>query len=170
MLYLLSNSCIYRAHFKCIIGYSGRDFSPHYATAFSMKLCQKLFIECFSAVRAVPELLKEEEGLGAHTGVIMLLPSIGVQYFWCHDSIRPCGEQFPLQCPECLAIRTLRFSKTKDPWRFAARCICGWRMEHNTGKINVKFPESGKGWGSEMLYGSEQDLEVLRKAPREGSV
>jgi hypothetical protein len=43
-------------------------------------------------------------------------------------------------------------------------------MEHNTGKINVKFPESGKGWGSEMLYGSEQDLEVLRKAPREGSV
>src|SRR5215470_19866303 len=96
--------------FKYIIGYTDHDFLPHHATSLSMKLCHKLFIECFSVLRALPDLLKEEEGLGAHTGVILLSTSIAVRYFWCHVSIRPWGAKVALQCPHCYVLRMMNFS------------------------------------------------------------
>src|SRR5271168_939939 len=77
---------------------------------FTMKLCHKVFIECFSVIHVLPDFLSEEEGLGAHTSVVFLSPSIGIRYFWCNRAVCLCGDKVSLQCPKCLAIKTLKMS------------------------------------------------------------
>jgi hypothetical protein len=83
------------------------NFFPHFATSLLMKLAQKMFIECFSVLRALPKLLKEEAGLGAHTSIVVLAPTFRLNYFWMHDGIRPYGAEIALQCPSCAVIQQL---------------------------------------------------------------
>lgn len=159
-----TNSSI-RQKFKYIIGYTERDFLPHQATSLSMKLCHKLFIECFSVLRALPDLLEEEEGLGAHTGVVLLSTSIAVRYFWCHKTIRPCGDKVPLQCPACYVLRMLNFSAGDSAGKYIVRCRCGWQRECDVGFIGL-FPPGGIGWGRQLLYGTEVDFQRVWNSPR----
>ena len=154
-----------RARFTHIIGYTEKDFIPHYTTTFSMKLCHKVFIECFSVLRVLSELLEEDQGLGAHTGVVVLSPSVGVRYFWCNKSLRPCGDIVPLQCPNCFALRVLRFSSA-GPGRYKAKCHCQWEQEYSPTITSAIFPVSGNGWAREMLYGGEADFQRVLSAPR----
>lgn len=155
-----------RRKFKSIIGYTEQDFLPHQATAFSMKLCHKLFIECFSITRCLPNLLNEEEALGAHTSVILLISSLGFRYFWCHKAYRPFGDKVPLQCPDCFAIRTLSFSSGSEE-KYTVRCRCGWRKECVPKISPALYPEGGIGWARTILYGTADDVERVSKAPRE---
>src|SRR5262245_45564208 len=160
------NTAILRNHFNYIVGYTERNFSPHAATSLSMKLCHKLFVECFSMTRSLPELLKEEEGLGAHTGVVLLSQLFGVRYFWCHRSIRPLGEKVSLQCAQCRAIKTLSFLSTGLAGKFKVRCRCRFDCEHLVNHKGVLFPEGGIGWGRAFIYGSEKEYQDVRNAPR----
>jgi len=162
----LTNSHAIRRQFKCIIGYTEENFLPHHATSFSMKLCHKLFIECFSIIHALPDLLQEEEGLGAHTGVVLLSTSIGVRYFWCHKSVRPCGDKIPLQCPVCYAIRTLKFAGSASG-AYNVRCQCGHKMECTAKNSPALYPEGGTGWGKQICYGTEADYQAAWSAPRD---
>lgn len=162
----LTNPSTIRKHFKYTIGYTSHTFLPQHATSFSMKLCQKLFIECFSVIRALPELLKEEEGLGAHTGVVLLSTSIGVRYFWCHTSIRPCGDIIAFQCPNCYALRTLTFSAGESSGTYKAQCRCGWSKAVVAHIFPALYPPGGNGWARQMLYGSEGDFQRVWNAPR----
>lgn len=162
----VTNSATIRKHFKYTIGYTSHTFLPQHATSFSMKLCQKLFIECFSVIRALPDLLKEEEGLGAHTGVVLLSNSIGVRYFWCHTSIRPCGDIIALQCPKCYALRTLKFSAGESSGTYRAECRCRWSKDFVAQISPALYPPGGNGWGRQMLYGTEADFQRVWNAPR----
>ena len=153
--------------FNYIFGYSEDHFLPHHATSLSMKLCQKLFIECFSVLRTLPDLLQEEEGLGAHTGVVVLSTSVAIRYFWCHRSIRPCGDKVAHQCPRCYAIRTLTFSLGGPSGVYVARCRCGWNKEHDVRIPGAVYPDSGTGWARHLLYGTEEDFQRARSAPRD---
>jgi len=132
-----------------------------------MKLCHKLFIECFSVLRALPDLLQEEEGLGAHTGVVVLSKSIAIRYFWCHPSRRPFGNKVSHQCPECLAIRTLAFSAGPSPQSYVSRCRCTWQVESVVSLPGVTFPVGGNGWARQILYGTEEDFQRVKSAPRD---
>jgi hypothetical protein len=132
-----------------------------------MKLCHKLFIECFSVLRALPDLLKEEEGLGAHTGVLLLSTSIAVRFFWCHKSIRPWGDKVALQCCHCYVRRMLKFSPTMSAGQYKIECgSCERKEEHNVGYFAV-FPEGGMGWGRQLLYGTEVDFQRAWNALRD---
>jgi hypothetical protein len=153
--------------FNYIFGYSEEYFLPHHATSLAMKLCQKLFIECFSVLRTLPDLLQEEEGLGAHTGVVVLSTSIAVRYFWCHRSIRPCGDKVSHQCPQCFAIRTLSFSPGRSSGAYVMRCRCGWQKEHDVSLPHTVYPDSGTGWGRQLLYGTEEAFQRARGAHRD---
>jgi hypothetical protein len=132
-----------------------------------MKLCQKLFIECFSVLRTLPDLLQEDEGLGAHTGVVVLSTSVAARYFWCHKSIRPWGERIALQCPVCFAIRTLSFSEGDSSGKYVARCRCGWQSECGVRVPDVLYPDGGTGWARQILYGTQEDFKRVRNAPRD---
>jgi hypothetical protein len=126
-----------------------------------MKLCHKLFIECFSVIHALPALLQEEEGLGEHTGVCLLSKSIGIRYFWCHTMIRPYGDKIPLQCPRCFALKTVSFSAGGSPGKYTVQCrhSCGWRAECIAEISPASYPEHGTGWGRQILYGTEADFQ-----------
>jgi hypothetical protein len=161
----LTNSAI-RNKFKSTIGYTSHTFLPQYATSFCMKLSHKLFIECFSIIRVLPELLKEEEGLGTHTGVVLLSTSIGIRYFWCHTSIRPCGDLVALQCPKCYVLRALTFSAGGSAGTYKAQCPCGWSDVKVAQILPASYPPGGNGWGRQMLYGAEPDFQRVWNAPR----
>jgi hypothetical protein len=167
LTFKLTDSHAVRNKFNYIIGYSEDYFLPHHATSLSMKLCQKLFVECFSVLRALPDLLREEEGLGAHTGVVVLSASFGARYFWCHKSIRPWGVKVALQCPQCFAVRTLSFSAGGSSGTYIVRCRCGWHEECDVGLSNVFYPDGGNGWARQILYGTEADFQRVRNAPRD---
>jgi hypothetical protein len=131
-----------------------------------MKLCHKVFIECFSVIRVLPDLLSEEEGLGAHTGVVVLSPSIGIRYFWCNRTIRPCGDKVSLQCPNCLGVKTIRFSGA-GKGRYNVKCLCQWAQECDADSTFATYPDDGNGWGKQMLYGTDKDFERVWSASRE---
>jgi hypothetical protein len=136
-----------------------------------MKLVHKVFIECFSAIRVLPDILGEEEGLGAHSAVFLLTPTFGIQYFWCHPDVRPFGEKLSLQCPSCRVLRSVRVEMGRmGKGILEASCSCGWSHLSTPVKGDVILPPVlGKkmvGWGNSMIYGSRADLLALWNAPR----
>jgi hypothetical protein len=137
-----------------------------------MKLAQKLFIECFSMVRILPDILKEEEGLGAHTAVILASQTFGIRYFWCHPSVRPLGINKAPQCPNCHAVRTLSFtSLTTGSRDFTISCNCGWVEELSMGNPKAILPKVMNGavigWANELLYGMKADVDKVWSAHRD---
>ena len=159
---------VLRKTFKYVIGYSEKQFYPHLATSFQMKLCQKLFIECFSVLRAVPGILTEEEGLGAHASVIVAHSKIGIRYFWCHNQIRPFGDAIPLQCPNCMVVRAFKFRPLENSSKYEVKCQnCQWVKNRDILHLERKgFPTSGTGCGHEIIYGTKGDMESMYNAPR----
>jgi hypothetical protein len=158
--------------FNYIIGFKSQDFVPHTATTLLTKFTQKHFIECFSVLRSLPSLLKEEEELGSHTSVIVLSQSFGLSYFWCHDTICPYGDKIPLQCldPTCNVIQKLKFKNVKT-WVYKRTCKCGWTIVKDATIPNAVLPKAAngqtKGWGNELLYGTRARVEEVQQAPKE---
>jgi len=134
-------------------------------TSFALKLCTKLFIECFSMVRALPGLLNEEEGLGAHTGVVLLARTFGVTYFLCNKNYRPMGVKIPLQCPECLAVKTLRGAPGSPGYLevLCVGCKSGWKLE---APVTVRYPEEANGWARQFVFGGDDEYGKVWNAPR----
>lgn len=167
-LYILcSNSIFCRGPFRWIFGYTQHEFSPNYATFLSSKLCHKHFVEGFSILHALPSILNEEEGLGAHTDVIALCPDIGVRFFWCNKHFRPLGIKAPIQCPGCFAIKTVTCSTNVATGEVTARCACSWSIVKVVDTAGTTFPPRGEGWGRSMLYGSDVDYQRLKNLPRD---
>ena len=160
----------HRKYFNQIIGFTEKNFVPHMSTTFLVKLTQKIFIECFSVIRSLPSLLKEEEGLGAHTSVILLSPTFGLRYFWCHDTVRPYGDNIP-QCT-CGRVRQFRCDTiNQSQWTYKLTCSCGWTKVKDATIPKAVLPKAvnGKvvGWGDQLLYGTRIGVREVREAPRE---
>jgi hypothetical protein len=141
------------------------------ATPLLIKLVIKNFVECFSVIRILTDLLKEEEGLGAHTSIILLLPFLGLEYVWWHKDICPLGEMVSLQCPICRAIRTLTINvDTGKPGAYNVSCLCGWKGRKQSARVDLDMSGMrGKdsGWGKRLVYGSPISYQTIWKAPRE---
>ena len=136
-----------------------------------MKLAVKTYIECFSISRIVPDLLKEEEGLGAHTSVITLSPSFGLEFFWCHKTLRPLGELIPLQCPKCAVLRSMTFTMVgQRVGTYKAFCPCGFMVEKDAKIADATLPQAADGsvigWGSRLWFGSPVAANKAWNAPR----
>jgi hypothetical protein len=136
-----------------------------------MKLVIKIFIECFSMIRILPDLLSEEEGLGIHTSVILFTATFGLRYFYCHKAFRPFGERIALQCQKCLGVRTLTFQIVPgDNHAYTRSCQCGWQDRRNLDLQDTIWPKSSDGgivgWANQVMYGSRGDVEAAWKAPR----
>ena len=141
------------------------------ATPFLMKLMIKTYIECFSISRILPDLLKEEEGLGVHTSILTLCPSFGLEYFWCHKSLRPLGELIPLQCPKCAVLRSMTFTTVgQRAGTYKALCPCGLTVEKDAKIADAKLPQTADGsitgWGSRLWFGSPVAVSKAWDAPR----
>jgi hypothetical protein len=161
-----------RRYFNCIISFQAANFYPHLASTFLMKLVHKVFIECYSVIQVLPDILREEEGLGAHASVLLFAPTFGIRYFWCHPDIRPLGETLPLQCPSCSVLRSVRFELgLTSPGSLEVFCHCGWSESTTLPEGDVVLPSAvGKkiiGWGNSMIYGTRAELQEARNAPRD---
>ena len=136
-----------------------------------MKLIIKNFIECFSVIRIIPELLREEEGLGAHTSVKVFSPFVGFEYVWWHRDLRPLGDSISPQCPICHAVRTLTIgTEIAKPGMYSVSCVCGWEGKKQMGKLNLDLSATGggiMGWGKRLLYGTPASFQTIWKAPRD---
>ena len=97
-------------------------------------------------LRILPDILKEEEGLGAHSSVLVLSHRFAVEYFWVHKDLRPFGDTLTLQCPKCFAIRTLTFKLLDNKsGEFQASCHCGWTDQKLSGKGNALMLKGSQG-------------------------
>lgn len=116
-------------------------------------------------VRVLPGLLNEEEGLGAHTGVVLLGRTFGVRYFFCNKNYRPMGIKIPLQCRECSAIKTLRGTPGAPGYLevVCASCKIDSRLEV---PMAVRYPEEGNGWAHQFFFGGEREYSEVWNAPR----
>jgi hypothetical protein len=72
--------------FKYIIGFEGPHLFPHMAKILMMQLTQKVFIECFSVLRILPDLLDDEEELGYHTAIHVISSTISLHYVFYDPS------------------------------------------------------------------------------------
>jgi acetone carboxylase gamma subunit len=72
---------------------------------------KKVFVEKFTLEKVLPALLREEEGLGAHTSVLNLSAQVGERYTWSHPDIKPMGVALDLQCQQCGRLRSLDVSR-----------------------------------------------------------
>jgi hypothetical protein len=120
----------------------------------------------------LPALLKEEEGLGAHTSVVLLYRTFGLVYFWCHSEFRPYGDKIALQCKRCYVVRKLTFRTLQKAWSYKVRCKqCKWELERTVDIKNGIPPNVSNGsvigWGNRLLYGERSEVEAMRNAPRE---
>ena len=121
-------------------------------------------------LRILPDILKEEEGLGAHSSVLVLSHRFAVEYFWVHKDLRPFGDTLTLQCPKCFAIRTLTFKLLDNKsGEFQASCHCGWTDQKLSGKgdaLMLKGSQGSTGWASRLLYGTPAIVDEVWKLPR----
>jgi len=123
-------------------------------------------------IRILPELLKEEEGLGIHTSVLLLMPTFSLKYFYCHKEIRPFGDRISLQCGGCNAVRTLEFAvEDGQTSQYSWICICGWEDTQRLRLQNPVFlkPTNGAiiGWANQLLFGTRSTVDMVWKLPRE---
>jgi len=152
------------------MGFSQPNFLPYTATALLKKVTEKLFVECYSLLRCLPELLKEEVGLGCHTDVLLFTPTFGIKFFWTSTDRRPFGQTIPSQCPGCWSLKWPRVSLSSNnlTYRLTCRVKCGWKEEHA-----VEWDPSWRlsqvdknSWGERLVYGRWQDVVAVQKAPR----
>jgi len=160
-----------RDNFNYVIGFSQADFLPYTATALLKKVTEKLFVECYSLVRCLPELLQEEVGLGCHTDVLLFTPTFGIKFFWASMDRRPFGHTIPSQCPGCHALKWPKVSLPSNllSYHLTCRVKCGWKEEHTVdGDPSWRLDKVSKNfWGQKLLYGRWQDVEAIKRAPRQ---
>jgi hypothetical protein len=120
-------------------------------------------------MRALPSLLEEEKGLGAHTSVILLTRTFGLDFFWCNSEIRPWGDKALLQCSKCHAVRTLKFKAGRQRGIYEFCCNkCKEKGEKNVLIKDGILPKAanGSGWGNKLIYGRRSDVQDNYDAPR----
>ena len=121
-------------------------------------------------LRILPDILKEEEGLGAHTSVLLLSHRFALEYLWVHKDLRPFGDTFAVQCPKCFAICSLTFKLLDSrSGEYQASCQCGWTDQKFSGKGDASMLKGSQGstaWASRILYGTPTIVDEVRKLPR----
>jgi hypothetical protein len=147
-----------------VFGFSEDNFLPRHAASFMMKACEKFFIECYSPLHILPELLREEKGLGSHTGVMVFCPFFALEYLWFQSKIRPWGEKVCMQCKACHRLKSLSFERFRGKHR--ANCKCGASRLIKVHKSMASFAKSEEGWASRFVYGEQSDVDSVKKAPR----
>ena len=154
------------AYFNHIIGFGQANFFPHLAIPFLTKLIIKNFIECFSILRILPDLLKEEEGLGAHTSILLLSHRFALEYIWVHHQLCPFSDAVALQCPKCYAIQTLTFKLLDSKsGSYQASCPCGWADKKPSCLGDTLLPKGPTGWATCLLYGTLAIVDGIWKLP-----
>lgn len=54
-------------------------------------------------------LLKRHPGLGAHTNIITFSPDgATTKYTWSHPTLRPYGQELPIQCKQCMCLTSFK--------------------------------------------------------------
>jgi hypothetical protein len=151
------------------VGWGQAGFYPYLASSLMMKLSEKLFVECYSMVHCLPQILKEEEGLGSHSSVLLFTPLFGLEYSWTSSFLRPFGEIFPVQCPKCFALKSIQSRVTSAAsYTLTCKAKCSWRKD-----CAVKMgPEwrmakgDGEIWRTLLVYGLWEEVDAFRRAPR----
>ena len=146
-----------RHTFQHIFGFGGDRFLPHHAVGFLQKLACKIFIEHFSVERILPQILSEEEALGAHSTLIHFTPQIATEWAWYHHQSRPQGLSIGVQCPSCGCLRSLvvRYNPnetivlcTNKSCRSTAKTIPRTEWKYNC----EKGMSIGSGWAYRTLW------------------
>lgn len=74
-----------------------------------LNLAQRVFIEGFPLKRVKSDILPASPIAGRHTNIIHLVLSdqqpLAVRYKWCQESVRPWGNDLPVQCERCCCTR-----------------------------------------------------------------
>jgi hypothetical protein len=164
--YLMS---LCRGCFDYIVGWGQAGFYPYLAASLMKKLSEKVFVECYSMIRCLPQILKEEEGLGNHSSVLLFTPNFGLEYFWTSPGLRPFGEAISIQCPGCSALKSLKATITGEG-RYNVKCKfkCGWNRRYTVKMdANLRLKTSGENnWGQRLIYGGWKEIDAAGKGPR----
>jgi hypothetical protein len=131
--------------FKNVLGFDPKSVFPHQMSTFLMKLSLKVFI-------ILPNLLPEEESLGAHSEVFNFSSTLGELYAWYHHQIRPMGVTIDLQCQQCGILRSAQVAY--EPSTVTITCSRrGCKMVRMIPQSEWKVPKmkNDSGWGVKVL-------------------
>jgi hypothetical protein len=97
--------------FSQVVTFSSLGFMPVFSTPFFVTLANNRFLY---GKKDIGLSLRDEEELGAHSELFCFESksdnsSVTVttsRYVWSHPGLRPFGNLLPIQCPDCMGLRT----------------------------------------------------------------
>ena len=127
-------------HARHVIAFGAAALQAALSAHFFVVFVHKIYIEGVLLDRHhVGEILNSSVYIARHSSVVVMsypfrkpIPLASGylhidEYAWTHPSIRPWGQELPLQCPSCGALASLR-ARSTGGGRIDARCsrdACG---------------------------------------------
>lgn len=112
-------------------------------------------MEGYSFDHALPSIIEEEEGLGAHTSVLTLSPSSGKRYSWYHQQIKPMGLNIALQCTKCGRLRSSNIVMHDEFIRVSCLsdlCNHSFDIPRSVWRLSKRKIKGKSGWGVEEFW------------------
>lgn len=122
-----------------LLAFEAKTFQAALATPFFLAYVYKFVIENahFDDVQ-LGNVLSQSVYLGRHSKLIVMSTNVQTgdvhvaEYKWCSKSVRPWGEELPVQCKNCKAIYALK-TTTIPNGGIVAKCTenCGYSVTFN---------------------------------------